>query len=175
MPRFIITPGTHSPKHDAFVKKLVQEFTSAGANLQPLILEEQVPSTKSRHVRVLWDRWKELEDEQRAAVIVDAYAQAEGAEAAGEITIAEGVTPHEALALGLLPFKVVPARKQHDPIPLDAYKTAQAKEARHTLLGPKAKELRYARIEDAQQAYQRLLQALPGSSWAVVQELATES
>src|SRR5205085_11400035 len=130
----------------------------------PLILEEKIPSTKSRHVRVIWDRWKELDDEQRSAVIVDAYTQAEGADAANEITIADGVTPQEALALGLLAFKVVPARKKNDPIPLEKYRTVQAAEARNTLLGPKAKELRYARIEDAQQAQHRLQEALPGSS-----------
>lgn len=134
-----------------------------------------MPSTKSRHVRVIWDRWKELDDEQRAAVIEDAYGQAEGAQAAAEITLAEGLTPPEALALGLLPYKVVPARKKSDASALEAYQAARAKEARNTLLGPKAKELRYARIEDAQQAEQRLQQALPGSTWAIVQELATES
>jgi hypothetical protein len=175
MPRFIITPGARSPKHDAFVKKLVQEFTNSSANVQPLILEEQIPATGSRHVRVIWDRWKEIGDEQRAAVIADAYAQAEGPEAAAQITIAEGVTPQEALALGLLPFKVVPARKKNDPLPPEDYQAALAREARQTLLGPKAKELRYARIEDAEQAHRRLQQALPDSTWAVVQELAIES
>lgn len=175
MPRFIITPSANSPQHAAFVKKLVQEFTSSSANLQPLILEERVPSTKSRHVRVIWDRWKELDDEQRAAVIEDAYSQAEGPQAAAEITLAEGLTPPEALALGWLPYKVVSARKKSDASALEAYQAALAKEVRNTLLGPKAKELRYARIEDAQQAEQRLQQALQGSSWAIVHELATES
>jgi hypothetical protein len=64
---------------------------------------------------------------------------------------------------------------QNDSIPLERYQTAQAKEALHTLLGPRAKELRYARLEDAQQAAQRLQHELPDSSWAVVHELATES
>src|SRR5579871_3795113 len=175
MPRFIITPNAPSPKHERFVRKLVQEFTASSAHLQPLILEEQVPSTKSRHVRVIWDAWKDLTDEQRAAVIVDAYKEGEGPEAAEQITIAEGVTPQEALALGLLPFKVVPARKKNDPIPQPVYQSTLAAEARHSLLGPKAKELRFVRVEDAEQAVNRLRQALPGSSWAVVQEVTTES
>jgi hypothetical protein len=175
MPRFVITPHAPSPKHERLVKKLVQEFTASSSNLQPLILEEQVPTTKSRHVRVIWDAWKDLTDEQRSAVIVDAYTEAEGPEAAAEITIAEGVTPHEALALGLLPYKVVPTRKKNDPISSQAYQAALAAEARHTLLGPKAKELRYARPEDAHEALKRLQQALPGSSWALVQESAVES
>src|SRR2546428_7809324 len=141
MPRYIITPSAASPKHHAFVKKLVQEFTAASANLQPLILEELVPSTRSRHVRVIWDRWKELEDEQRSAAIVDAYTQAEGPAAAGEIMIAEGVTPQEAFALGLLLFKAVPVRKNRDPIGPEAYEKTMKTEAGKTLLGPKAREL----------------------------------
>ncbi len=175
MPRHVINAATRSTKHDTFVKKLVQEFTSSSANVQPLILEEEIPATKSRHVCVIWDRWKELPDEQRSAVISDAYTEAEGPEAAKAITIADGLTPQEAYALGLLSFKVVPTRKKNDPIPLEAYEQAMAREARRTLLGPKSKELRYARLEDAQQATERLTLALPHSSWAVVQELATES
>lgn len=175
MPRFILTPHAPSPKHERFVKKLVQEFTASSTNLQPLILEEPVPSTKSRHVRVIWNAWKDLSDEQRSAVIVDAYAQAESPEAAAEITIAEGLTPQEALAFGLLPFKVVPARKTSDPVPLTDYQTALAVEARNTLLGAKAKELRYAWAQDAEQALERLQQALPGSSWVLVQETTIES
>jgi len=106
---------------------------------------------------------------------VDAYTEAEGPEVAGEITIAEGVTPQEALALGLLPFKVVPTPKKDDPVSPDEYRKPMAGEALRTLLGPKAKELRYARPEDAEQARQRLTQALPGSSWAIVQEWAVDS
>ena len=175
MPRFVITPHAPSPKHERFVKKLVQEFTAPCTNPQPLILEEQVPSTKSRQVRVIWDAWKDLSDEQRSAVIADAYTEAEGPEAAAEITIAEGVTPQEALALGLLPFKVVPARKRDEAAAPEDYRKAVAGEARRTLLGAKAKDLRYARVEDAEQARERLEKAVPGSSWAVVQEWAVES
>lgn len=175
MPRFILPSKTHSPQHEKFVKKLVQEFSATSANLQPLILEERVPATRSRHVRVIWDAWKSLDDEQRSAIIVDAYLAAEGAEAASEITIAEGFTPQEALALGLLPYQIAPARKKADPIAEKAYRAALASEARHTILGPKAKELRFARMEDATQTITRLRQVLPGSAWILVQETDLES
>ena len=175
MPRYIVPPHARSPKHERYVKKLAQEFTTSSPNIQPIILEEQVPSTKSRHVRVIWDAWEDLTDEQRSDVIVDAYTRAEGPEAAAEITLAEGMTPHEALALGMLPFKVVLARRKTDAVSMADYQVALNAEARNTLLGPKAKELRYARVEDAEQALQRLKHALPGSSWAVVQESAIES
>jgi len=93
MPRCVISPQAPSPKHERFVKKLVQEFTASSANLQPLILDEQVPSTGSRHVRFIWDAWKDLTDEQRSAVIVDAYTEAAGPEAAGAITVAWAAPP----------------------------------------------------------------------------------
>ena len=89
----------------------------------------------------------------RAVITSDAYTKAEGPDTAKAITIAEGFTPLEANALGLFSFKVVPTRKKDDPIPLEAYGQAMRREARGTLLGPKSKELRYARIEDAQQAH----------------------
>ncbi len=175
MPRFIVTPRAPSPKHDSFVKKLVREFAATSANLQPLILEHHIRATGSRHVRVIWDRWKDIPDEERAAIIFDAYTQAEGPEAAEEITVADGVTPKEALALGLLSYKVVPTRKKNDPLEPEAYQAALEREARHTLLGRKGQELRYARLEDAEEALRRLQEALPRSSWAVVEEIATES
>ncbi len=175
MPRYVLSAGLPSPKHDKLVKKLVQEFTASSPNLQPLILEEQIAPTRSRHVRVIWDTWKDLTDEQRTAVIMEAYKQAEGEEVADQITIAEGVTAQESLALGLLPFKVVPMRKKDEKVSPEDYQKAVTDEARRTLLGPKAKELRYARPEDAEEASKRLQRALPGSSWAVVQEVASES
>ena len=175
MPRFVVNPHAPSPKHERLVKKLGQELKAPTDNLQPLILEEMVPSTRSRHVRVIWDARKDLDDEQRSGVILDAYNDAEGQQAAAEVTIATGLTPQEALALGMLPYQVVPTRRRTDVIPLADYQKVQAMEARATLLGPKAKELRYARLEDAKQALERLQQALPGSSWVVVQETAIES
>jgi hypothetical protein len=175
MPRYVFRPEPPSPKHDKLVKKLVQEFTASGKSLRPLILERHLPMTKSRHVHVVWDAWSDVPDEERAAIITDAYTEAEGAEAAADVTIALGVTPREALALGLLPYKVEAMRKRDGPIPVDGYKAAFEEEGRNTLLGARAREPRYARIEDAEAVKERLEQALPGSSWAVVQEVAVGS
>src|SRR6266851_10035270 len=151
MPRYVINPVTPPPKSDKLLKKLVLELRTPTTSLQPLILEEHVPVTKSRHVFVIWDRWKAVSDERRSSVIVEAYKQAEGDESASQITIASGVTAEEAVVLGLLPWKVVPARKRTDPISEDDYRRAFAAEANNTLLGAKAVELRYARLEDAEQ------------------------
>jgi len=34
---------------------------------------------------VIWDAWKDLGDEQRSAIILDAYQQAEGEQGASEL------------------------------------------------------------------------------------------
>jgi hypothetical protein len=175
MPRYIRTPRPPSPKNDKLVRKLAQELSADSGKLQPLILEEHLPATKSRHVHVIWDAWKDVPDEERGNVILDAYAQVEGEEAAEDVTIAEGATPQEALALGLLAYKVEPLYRRGDAIPLGEYAKVIEAEAKRTLLGGKAKGLRYARTEDAEAARKRLEEALPRSSWAVVQEVAVES
>jgi hypothetical protein len=175
MPRIIITSSSKSPKHAKLIKRLAQELTSQGNDRQPLILEEQIDSTGSRHVHVVWDEWKGIPDEVRSRVIVEAYQQAEGDSVAEQITIAAGVTAEESLALGLLPWKVRAARKRHEAQPTMAeHKKAFAAEARNTLLGGDARELRYSRAEDAEDARQRLEKALPRSKWIVEKEVQYE-
>lgn len=175
MPRIFITSSSKSPKHDKLTKRLAQELKSPGNDLQPLILEEEISSTGSRHVHVIWDQWKGIPDEARSRVIVEAYQRAEGDPFAEQITIAAGVTAREASALGLLPWKVIPFRKRPEPKPpmAEVRKTVAA-EARNTLLGPAAGDLRYARAEDAEEARQRLEKALPGSKWIVEKEVQYE-
>jgi hypothetical protein len=176
MPRIILKGPPRPPSYERLVKRLAQELTAPGKEVQPLILEQVIEATGSRHVHVIWDEWKGLSDEQRSAVILQAYAEVEGAKAAPEITLASGVTAEEALSLGLLPYKVVPMRKRHESEPpAAAYKKALKAEARQALVGTEALELRYARIEDAEEARKRLEKTLPGSHWAVVQEVASES
>lgn len=176
MPRFIVKRPPKPPEYDKLVRRLVQELRKPAEDLQPLILEHEIEPTGSRHVHVIWDRWKELSEEQRSDVIWEAYTQAEGKQAAEEITIASGATPAEAVVLGLLPFKVVPTRKRHEARPpMAQYKKVLKAEARNTLLGPDADELRYPRLEEAEEAKNRLERALAGSEWAVVQEVSYES
>jgi hypothetical protein len=175
MPRYVLSQPPKAVGHEKLVKRLAQELKSPGEGAQPLILEQIIESTGSRHVHVVWDRWQEIPDEQRSAIIEEAYRQAEGPQRAAEITLASGVTPPEALVLGLLPFKLVSIRQRDDAKPtLAAYKKAITGEVAATLLGPKAEELRYPRLEDAEAAKRRLEKTLPASQWTIVQEVAFE-
>lgn len=175
MPRYIVKTPARSTECNEFVHKLVKELRSPGKAVQPLIIEEPVPATKSRHVHVIWDAWKDLTGDQRAEIISDAYKQAEGEQAAAEITVASGLTAEEAQALGMLPYKVESVRKSTDRVSLDEYRQAYETEKKNTVLGAKAKELRYATLEEADRAYERLTKQLPGSYWAVIQEVPVAS
>lgn len=175
MPRYVLSKPSRSARFPKLVERLAQELQAPGMDLQPLILEEEISSTGSRHVHVIWDEWKDVADDQRADVVVEAYVQAEGKETADNITLAEGVSPNEALALGLLPWKLLPSRKKAKRPGDDEYAKAIRGEAGNTLLGAKAKELRYARQEDAEAAVPRLTKSLPGSHWVVVQEVSYDA
>jgi len=176
MPRIVLAKPPKPAVHDKLVKRLAQELRSPGDDVQPLILEQHIEGTGSRHVHVIWDTWSDLSDEQRSAIIDEAYSQTEGAKAASRITLASGVTPDEAVVLGLLPYKVVSTRRRHEAKPPAAeYKKATREEAAHTVLGPQAAELRYPRLEDAEAAKRRLETAVRGSQWSVVQEVGYEA
>jgi hypothetical protein len=172
VPRYIIDTESRSPRHDRFMRRLVEELTSPGTGLQPMILEERVRGTGSRHIHVIWDDWKGLSDEQRAEIVIDAYTQAEGEEAVSDITIAEGLTTEEALVLGLLPYVVEPLAKE--AMTRTDHRRVFAEEAGRTLLGGNASQLRYPRREDANAAVKRLKKALPRSSWEVIHEVQRE-
>lgn len=181
MPRIILKKPPRPPEHEKLVRRLAQELKAqepkaSGSDLQPLILEQEIEATGSRHVHVIWDRWRELPEEQRSDIIWEAYAAAEGPEAVERITLASGVTPEEAVVLGLLPFKVVPTRQRHEARPsLAKYKKAMQAEARNTVLGAEAEELRYPRQDEAAEAKSRLEKALPGSEWVILQDVPYEA
>src|SRR5947208_3307345 len=150
MPRHIQTFQRRHRRHGEFVAQLVPEFTANGPAPQPLILEERLPDIPSRRLQIIWDAWRDLSYEQRSEVILDAYRQVEGAEAADEVTIATGATAEEALGLGLLPYGVVPSPRTNGKHSPDAYAQAEEQEAAHTVLGHRRNGLRYARLEDAE-------------------------
>jgi hypothetical protein len=174
MPRIIRTFEDRHPRHKMLVKRLIQEFTTPGTDLQPLILEERTPQTRTRHIYVIWEKLVDLSFEQRFDLIMDAYRQVEGEAAAELVLSATGLTAVEALAHGLLPYLLVPNRRKGDKHSPQDYSCAMAKEAKHTLLGADAKELRYASLEDAEQARERLKANLPGSAWRIKHEQGVE-
>lgn len=180
MPRHIIRADERVSHHPKLARTLAKEIREPGGDPQPFILEEEIQPNGSRHVQVIWELWKKVPEEDRGQVILDAYALAEGAAFADNIAIAAGYTPHEALALGLLPWVVTPARQGGLRMGLSAtdadVERAIRDESIHTILGPKltsAHGLRYPVKEDAIAARKRLQQSLipSPSDWVIREDL----
>ncbi len=167
MPRVIIGASSSPRLTETLAQRLADELSSPGDQTQPLIIERHIRGTRSRHIWVIWDRWRDLNGEERTAVIADAYAKAEGFDAADDISIALGVLPEEAVALGALPWIVLPAYPPHSG--QTDYIQAEMQEARNTVL-ESSSPLRYPSEEEANLAIKRLRQGLPASSWVVAHE-----
>jgi hypothetical protein len=174
MPRIIRKTEPRHPRHKQLVKELVRELTSPGDGRQPLILEEHSPSTKLRVIYVIWDAFEGSSFEERNDIILDAYKQIEGESTADNVVTATGLTAEEAVPFGLLPYRVEPKPRKTDRYTADDYARVMAEEAKQTLLGAEADELRYVRLEDAEEARRRLKSKLPGSNWVVQHDEALD-
>jgi hypothetical protein len=168
MPRVIINAVSPTRRTDELVRVLAQELTTPGDGPQPLIVERHLPAAHSRHVHVVWDKWGDLADEERSSVIVQAYARAEGEEAASNITVALGLRPEDAIIFGVLPFKIVPEHAHMSEF--SPYRIAFGHEVEKTVLGVGARELRYASREAAEEALKRMKRHAPTTSWMILRE-----
>lgn len=176
MPRHKTVPPEPSIRdHRDVIDALAAELRADGGGAQPLILEREVPATNSRDVTVVWDRWGAVPTHLRGWVIHAAYERAEGVAAAEAVAVAVGVTPAEAVALGMMPFAVVPIPRAGAAEPPPSTAKAVRAEVGRTVFGPRGKELRYARLEDAVEAVGRLTAAVPGSVWAIKEYVPVES
>ena len=92
MPRRQLGPKGKPANYEALVQRLSQELHGGGETPMPYILEEQESVTGNVHVLVIWDDWTSLAQQQRSAVILDAYEATEGREAAMNISVAMGST-----------------------------------------------------------------------------------
>src|SRR5438045_2529353 len=128
MPRHIIRRTSDPNHYGGVVRSLAKELTAGGGGAQPLILEHEASRSLARYVTVIWDRWKDVPEDLRPESIIAAYEQAEGPQYAETVMTAEGLTPAEANALGLLPFAVIPARGKTSKVPPDEYRKAIAEE-----------------------------------------------
>jgi hypothetical protein len=104
MPVIQRKPSRQHPEHDALVRELVRHLAPAADDELPAfprIVEEAVPLSRALRVFVLWDRWESVRDIERSEIILEAYDQARGREAMLQISVASGVTPTEAMQLGM--------------------------------------------------------------------------
>lgn len=97
-------PFKRPQEHKALAGELALELKKAaetGPPDAPVIIEEGVRPGHLLHVTVLWDKWKDLDPEDRGRVIMDAYQEARGEKEALNIVVAMGLTHEEAERLGV--------------------------------------------------------------------------
>ena len=136
--------------------------------MQPLIVEESVGT--GRYVYVVWDQWEHWPEQDRTDLILEAYDKVEPA--MREMLInAVGVTAEQALDLGLLRFRIAPVPKRDHDYDKSRVMATIANEQKHTVLGDHAGELRYASVEEAEQARLRLEREYRDVHWVITEEV----
>jgi hypothetical protein len=137
------------------------------------MIDEQVFPTNAISVRVIWDKWDHVPHDIRSATILSAYRAAEGVDYSRRIALATGLTVPEARASGLLPFQIILALRQDDPVTEQQCRDAMIAEGASTLWGRDLPRLLFATEEEAEACVSRLSGTLPGSGpvWVITQEL----
>jgi hypothetical protein len=95
-----------APQHEELVAELARHLEPApGQELppQPEIYEEDVPEATRPLLRVtvIWGAWENFSEVERCRIILEAYDRARGREGMLRVSVAVGLTPHEARDLGL--------------------------------------------------------------------------
>jgi hypothetical protein len=156
------------------LEELTSELKNEKDSGQPIIDEQHSPTTRSVRVNVIWDQWSGVSDEDRTAIILNAYEAVEGKEFRDRIALAVGLTVPEAAASGLLPFEVIAALRTSDNITLQQCRAAMVAEGASVLVDAEKPMLRFATLEEAQACIRRLGEKLPGSQpvWIVSRNVA---
>lgn len=86
----------------ALLARLIDEWRSEPMTPDPKpdIRQEQDGTGRVVHLYVIWEDWALVEEQRRAEIIMDAYEQVAGREAALGIAIAMGLTAQEASRMG---------------------------------------------------------------------------
>lgn len=135
------------------------------------VIENQIAQTKSVHIVVIWDEWKELPPTSRSKVILEAYSRAKRLRGS-TITVAMGLTGEEALRMGFLPYSIVTTRRQGDKVAPQKLTTALAHAGGIILKVGSSTQLRFPTLEQAEEVYRQLTQEVPGPYWAIVHEVS---
>ena len=114
MPRIIRGTETLHHRHPELIAELAAELIADRVSGQPVIEEQHFSEGDAIRVTVIWDKWDDVDDDDRIATILQAYEQVEGGEFRERIALAVGLTVPEASALGVLPIRIMSAVREGD-------------------------------------------------------------
>ena len=102
MPVYANAARVRPPRHDELREELVRHLRGGpGLPKVPKIYEEPILDSPNIAVTVIWSEWRPVTEEERIAIILQAYAQARGERASWAISSAVGLTPREAKEQGI--------------------------------------------------------------------------
>ncbi|MGK4004445.1 hypothetical protein WMF31_17555 [Sorangium sp. So ce1036] len=88
--------------HDELRARLVDEWRNQGTvEPRPDIVEETDDTGATVHIYVIWDDWGALGQQERSAIIMDAYEEAQGQQRALGVAVAMGLTRAEGQRMGV--------------------------------------------------------------------------
>ncbi len=95
----------YSEEHKGLVEALAEAVRKRDPNARgegiPDIIEEEQTLGDTFQVWVIWDAWKDVPQNERTPIILDAYKAARGELEMLKITLAQGFTPEEAERLNI--------------------------------------------------------------------------
>ena len=153
---------------------LTAELRSTREVGQPTINEEEF-GTGVLRVNVFWDRWEEVPADERGEQIMAAYREVMGDSFVDKIGLLGGYTFPEAVALGLLPYQVIPLVRKGDPVTVEQCRQAMLDAGASTLFPGHKTQLRFATPGQAEVGRNQLVKSLPASEpvWTIVKDVGT--
>jgi len=102
MPVRNMTKRTPAPEAAALERIIVQEWRANTDNPdQPIILIDETGPVQTKHVFVVWDRWRGMEQLDRSETIMKACEEMMSPEELQRVTVAMGLTKEEARRMGI--------------------------------------------------------------------------
>lgn len=164
-----VNPAT---QRDRLVEMLTAKMaTDPESAKPPIVVTNRMSATRSAHVLVIWDKWKDYTLAERGAMIMDACAAAQP-HARTKVTIALGLTSLEALRQGYLPYRIVPVARAEDGIPRNRILDAMGSVGGVLLRADDESQLRFPTKRQAEDAYRNLFNLVPLPVWALVEEVS---
>ncbi len=91
-----------NPIYEAFGQRLAEELRSPQpGSVEPIIILESQGRSAPAYLYAIWSEWSQLTPLERSEILLDAYREAKGTEAALQLRVALGLTRDEAARMGI--------------------------------------------------------------------------
>jgi hypothetical protein len=101
--------------HAELERRLLEEWQATPSEYPRPDIVEETDGAKTVHAFVVWDEWKDLSPEERSEIILSGYEDFYGEKQAQELSVAMGLTPDEAQALGMSNQRLFPTLDRVQP------------------------------------------------------------